>query len=721
MFNTPLCHLQESTVSEKLLERLAQAKCEGILLELHLDADDPRRSTTIQKWCQKLNLQYWLMPVIEAPASPHAAWMLEISEGAPVPSQRPKVLNALEVNSADYLFAQLQKHLGAAPAGIFLPSFFAASHEPFPWTPHFEKYFSEQYGYQFHEKWHSLTSTTGPDDARVRQHYWETVNAQITKFLGRCKELCHERNCTFRHNLMEPELAAMPLPPQVLWRRRAAHSLEIISFKDWPALLSNTFDRYMNGALHLAVGLPADFALEPAKRYFQISKNARKLFTEGENAARVGMLFPLHSARTHYHPDTHRYPRWVGEDLGRMHDYLNTMHYEYRLVEEEDLQNPPCELLIIPSTTAIATESWNAIEAWIDRGGKVACAGLLPRWSERGRDAELEERISRATKQTLEDVYEGYLAWERGTALPPHIGYPIFGEAHSGGRLCSYTPRLNHDAEDARLRLSQILRESLQSDFSSQNTDVIYHHQKLEATERFFLMNNSDETQELISRWIPAQDTAPGKISQYDLAEDTMSPCPVWAPFPQSEGGGVNLTLPFAPWELRIFEINFEEQQQHLWRANFEVEQITQNHIRGYALQNIQPFCVMEENGKTIQWTAPKVLLPTPLWIDEDAFEQDRYTLSGELFVPADWAGHRVMLELRPERAAVELYVNTQNCGILLMSPFLFNITAAIHYGGLNLFQLHLWQNEEISLGPARLVAWPKVEIPLTEISLVRR
>lgn len=703
------------------MERLVEAGCEGILLELHLNTDDSRHSITIQKRCQKLNLQCWLMPVVGAPSSLHQAWMLEIGNGAPVPASRSGFLNALEESSADYLFAQLQKYLHGAPDGIFLPSFFAPSHEPFPWTPHFEKYFLEQHGYLFQEKRHSLTSTTGPDDARVRQHYWETVNAQIAKFLERCNELCHKEKCFFRHNFMEPELAAMPLPFQVTKRRRATHSVEIIPFNDWPALLANTFDCYMNDVLHLAVGLPIDFAIEPAKQYFQITKNARKLFADGKSAARVGMLFPLRSARTHYHPDTHRYPRWVGEDFGKMHDYLNTMHYEYRLVEEGELQNPPCELLIIPSTTALATESWSAIESWINRGGKVACTGLLPRWSERGRDAELEERVSRATKQTLQDVYDGYLAWERGTALPPHIGYPIFGEAHSGGRLCSYTPRLNHDAEDARLRLSQILRESLQSDFSSQNAAIIYHHQKSETTERFFLMNNSDQVQEVISRWIPAQDAAPGKIFQYDLDDNTMPPCAVWAPFPASQGGGVNLTLPFAPWQLRVFEIKFDEQQKHLWRANFEVEQITSDCIKGYASQSVHPFCVTEEDGKTIKWTAPRVFLPPPLWIDADVFEQDKNTFSGQLFVPADWDGYRVMLELRAGQAAAGLHVNAQNCGILIMSPFLFNISAAIHYGGLNLFQLHLWQNGEISLGPARLVAWPNVEIPLAEISLVRR
>jgi hypothetical protein len=476
--------------------------------------------------------------------------------------------------------------------------------------------------------------------------------------------------------------------------------------------------------------LPEDFDEEPARQYFQLTKNAANALQKGENFVQVGLLFPLRSARTHYHPDSHRYPRWVGEDFSRMIHYLDTMHYDYRLVEENELQNPPCELLIIPSITAIATESWEAIEAWIKRGGKVACAGLLPRWSERGRDGELEERISRATKQTLQDVYDGYLAWEQGTALPPHIGYPIFGEDISGGRLCSYTPRLNHDAEDARLRLSQIFRESLQSDFSSQNTDVIYRHFQDDKTERFAISNNSDQTQQLICRCIAARPETPRKISQFNFGRAGSpsqprgafptrglgeSALPVWSIFPEIEGGGVSLSMTLAPHELRIYEMDFSEEQWHLWRANFEVEEIDQNAIHGYATENIRPFCVQEKDGKNIQWIAPKVLLPAPIWLDENDWQQNESTFSGDFFVPAEWKTHRVMLETRPENAAIKLTVNNQNHEIIIAPPFLFDISDAIVFGALNHFELQIWKSKDVVSAPARLVAWQQILLPIDQ------
>jgi len=505
------------------------------------------------------------------------------------------------------------------------------------------------------------------------------------------------------------------LPKDVIYRRRAGHSIEIILFENWPKLLKSTFDCFLNNALQVAISLPENFDEEPAKRYFQLAKHTRDTLNQGENAARIGLLFPLRSARTHYHPDSHRYPRWVGEDFARMIHYLNTMHYDYRLVEENELQNPPCELLIIPSITAIATESWSDIEAWIKRGGKVACAGLLPRWSERGRDAELEDRISRATKQILQDVYDGYLAWEQGTALPPHIGYPIFGEDISGGRLCSYTPRLNHEAEDARLRLSQIFRESLQSDFSSQNADIIYRHFRDKKTERFAIYNNSGQTQQFICRCIAARAETVCKISQRNFQSAQNKPVPVWSTFPEIEGGGVSLSMTLAPHELRLYEMDFSEEQRHLSRANFEVEEMAENVIRGYATENLRPFCVQEKEGKNIQWTAPKVLLPAPIWLDENDWRQEESTFSGDFFVPAEWNAHRVMLETRPENAAIKLRMNNQDCGIIIAPLFLFDINAAIVFGAINHFELQIWKSEDAISAPARLVAWEKIFLPIDQ------
>jgi|GEM_PF-6125812 len=706
----PLCHLRAAPHREPFLERLARAGCRGVLVEVQLACDNAADVRAIQRHCDQLDLAFWLMPVMAA-SSKMQAWMLDINKSPPRPLPREGVFNILQENAADGLFDQLQRYYESPPAGVFVATPFAPAHEPFPWTADFEKYFYKQHGYHFQEKWHCLTATIGADDAMVRQHYWETINARVQVFLARCDERAQQAKSTFRHNVMEPELAAFSLPDTLLQRRRAAHSVEIIPFEDWPQLLNATFACRINDARHLAVELPEDFEEEPARRYFTIAHHVAELPENSENAAQVGMLFPLRSARTHYHPDSHRYPRWVGEDMQRVQDYLDTMHYDYRLVEETELQNPPCELLVIPSATALAAESWEHIEAWIGRGGKVACAGLLPRWSERGRDAELEDRVSRATKQTVQDIYDGYLAWERGTAMPPHIGYPIFSEDISGGRLCSYTPRLNHDAEDARLRMSQIWRESLHSDFSSQNPHVLYRHFTAPEAEHFYLYNNSDQPQELKARWIPARPDAVRQINTIDLNDGAVSPCLVWEAFPALEGGGISLPLSLAARELRAYELRFEAETPHLERANFVVEAIEGESIRGYARENILPFCVMEQSGKSMRWTAPKVLLPAPQFIDEDEWQEDKSTFTAEIFVPAEWENHRVILEMRPARTAVQVHCNGQKCGLQLAPPFLFDLSAAVRLDEMNQVNVQLWQNGADEPGPARLVAWPEIDI----------
>ncbi len=708
-----LCHIHNLQTSESFLERLARAGCDGVLLELHTDTADPRQCNRIQDLCDKLNLQFWLMPIIDNPPAKFSGWILDINNGVPQPAQHKSTFDVLNINSAAFLFEQIKRYITHSPDGIFLHSPFADSGQPFPWTPDFEKYFSDQHGYRFREKWHSLTSTTGADDAKVRQDYWETVNGQLQQFLRQCSVLSNDLKSTFRHNIQEPELAVLALPQEAIWRRRASHSIEIIYFQNWPQLLESTFNCFINNALDVAVSLPEDFEEEPAKQYFKLTTNTAAVLRKGKKAAQVGLLFPQRSARTHYHPDSHRYPRWVGEDFSRMMQYLNGMHYDFRIVEESDLKDPPCELLVIPSITAIATESWAAIEAWIKRGGKVACTGLLPHWSEHGRDGELEDRISRATKQTLQDVYDGYLAWEQGMALPSHIGYPIFGEDISGGRLCSYTPRLNHDAEDARLRLSQIFRESLQSDFSSQNADIIYRHFQDNETERFVISNNSEQTQQFICRCIATRPQTPRKVSQWNFQSGKHTPVPVWSIFPEIEGGGISLSMTLAPHELRIYELDFNEDQWHLWRANFTVEEISNGTIYGYAQENLRPFCVQEDNGINLQWTAPKVLLPAPVWLDQDEWQQHESTFTGNFFIPKDWNMHRVMIEMRPENAAVQVIVNSKDCGLIIAPPFLFDISDMIIRGQTNHLEMRLWQSETINPPPARLVAWPRIELPV--------
>ncbi len=162
-------------------------------------------------------------------------------------------------------------------------------------------------------------------------------------------------------------------------------------------------------------------------------------------------------------------------------------------------------MIVLPSVTALSWAAWRKLEEFAEAGGKVVCLGLLPRWSERGRDEEFESHVGRTTRLTVADAYEAYNLSERagtaaqsarraaelaafaaagldgddiaGGALPPiteFVGYPIAREYRSGGRWSCYQPRLNRDAADARLRASQILRESLPPDLETQAPHILH-------------------------------------------------------------------------------------------------------------------------------------------------------------------------------------------------------------------------------------------------------
>src|SRR5690606_23195496 len=159
--------------------------------------DNAADGCEIQRHCERLHLAFWLMPVMME-FSTTSAMMLDVSSSPPRPLPRQESCDVLQENSADILSDQLQRYYELPPAGIFFPTPFAAKREPFAWTADFEKYFSAQHGYQFREKWHCLTATVGADDAMVRQHYWETINARLQAFVARCAFHAKAVKSTFR-------------------------------------------------------------------------------------------------------------------------------------------------------------------------------------------------------------------------------------------------------------------------------------------------------------------------------------------------------------------------------------------------------------------------------------------------------------------------------------------------------------------------------------------
>jgi hypothetical protein len=209
------------------------------------------------------------------------------------------------------------------------------------------------------------------------------------------------------------------------------------------------------------------------------------VLAQGRNGARIGLLWPVRSAWAHYNPSGHRFVRWVEEDLQATAQILDDLHFDFVLLPEDDLcaasieaesqtstrllcgkTKLPFEMIVLSSVTTLSRAAWDKLQDFIESGGKVAFFGLLPRWSERGRDTEFEERIGQATRLFAGDLYDAYAAREDDkrtvvSSADEYTTYPIAREYHSGGRLCCYQPRLEADTDSARLYVRRILSESL--------------------------------------------------------------------------------------------------------------------------------------------------------------------------------------------------------------------------------------------------------------------
>ena len=217
--------------------------------------------------------------------------------------------------------------------------------------------------------------------------------------------------------------------------------------------------------------------------------------SRGRSGARVALLWPSRSSWAHHHPRGHRFARWVEEDLYATALMLDDLHFEFLFATEELLlegaiedadgggqgvwkcgaARHPFEMIVLPSVTCLNRKLWTKLEAFVESGGQVVCLGLLPRYSERGRDEEFELAISRATMLTVSDLYEGYAAFEdsggQSTAL---AGYPITRDSAGGGRLSCYQPRLNDSVRDALLRVRKMLKENMAPEFETQAPDILY-------------------------------------------------------------------------------------------------------------------------------------------------------------------------------------------------------------------------------------------------------
>ena len=225
------------------------------------------------------------------------------------------------------------------------------------------------------------------------------------------------------------------------------------------------------------------------------------LLSHGQSGARVALLWPIRSAQAHHHPRGHRFTRWVEEDLNATALMLDDLHFEWLFAGEEDIvagniekgallcgaNRQSFELIVLPSVTALARETWAKLETFVEQGGKVVCLGLLPRYSQSGRDQTFEEEISRSTMVTVDELYGAYARLEDSGDSASAASFAMTRDHESGGRFSSYQPRLNPDVRDALLRVRQLLKESVTPEFETQTGDILYARRILREGEKLGL------------------------------------------------------------------------------------------------------------------------------------------------------------------------------------------------------------------------------------------
>jgi hypothetical protein len=363
---------------------------------------------------------------------------------------------------------------------------------------------------------------------------------------------------------------------------------------------------------------------------------------QGRNGARIGLLWSVRSAWAHYNPNGHRFVRWVEEDLQDTAQLLDELHFDFVLLPEDDLcaasieaesqtstrllcgkAQLPLEMIVLSSVTTLSRAAWDKLQEFIESGGKVAFFGLLPRWSERGRDTEFEEKIGQATRLSAGDLYDAYAAREDNkrtvvNSADEYTTYPIAREYHSGGRLCCYQPRLEADTDSARLYVRRILSESLVPEFETQAPDVLYTRRLYEDGELYFVWNKAAIAQRINLRLRPVHDGVPHLL---DAWTGTNTPVAEWTRFTVEEGGGLSLTLAFAPQEAHLVLVEYRSsstQTPRIERTNMAVETFEDTIARGYMTENGTPaIAARDQTGKLSWHYGDELHVPPPLLLDD--------------------------------------------------------------------------------------------------------
>jgi hypothetical protein len=535
-----------------------------------------------------------------------------------------------------------------------------------PWSPHLGKEFATQHGYDLMARLPSLIAATGDDAVMVRQHFWETIAAQLERhWWTPVRAWCENHNlqlALWPHLANESFNSAVRAYGDLSTALRGGHSL-FIAAQDSTLVgrLAASIASLENQAPPLAIWLQSAAEVAPQERTGvqqrlwqqgigsalsapdeplqpyaaliesineEIAQRATWL-AQTRPAGRVGVLLAMRSAWAHYHPKGHRFTRWVWEDYLTVTQMLDELHFDFFVLPENDFLSAPIhagqllcgraqlcvDVLIVPGATTLPTAAWRKIEAFVADGGKVVCLGLLPRWSEIGRDEELENHISQTTLLTVADLYSQNQPnlWSTEESS---TGFPITRQNERGGRLACYQPSSNPDRDDALLRVRQMLKDSLPAGLETQAKNLIFSRREEERSTLFYLANRG--VAQLAHVRLRAAREAAFELFEID-AQGSAHPRPVWMEFSADEGGGISLEVPLGAGQCRFLQARYcDKTPVHLEKTTFTVEAFDGNVVTGFSTSGGTPRAIINHGDKLHSFAGESVVVPTPILLDDE-------------------------------------------------------------------------------------------------------
>ncbi|HEY0075500.1 MAG TPA: hypothetical protein VGB77_15490, partial [Abditibacteriaceae bacterium] len=546
-----------------------------------------------------------------------------------------------------------------------------AAPDKLPWSPQLPAVFLAQHGYELLPRLAALIAPWGEDAVMVRQHFWQTVSALLQQnwwqpLRGWCEENHLQLALWARLDGDESFNQMVGAYGDFAPALQAAHRL-FVTAGDTPFLtrLAGSVAALENQVPPLALwleneapqeripllhqlwqhGIGGQIAQpsEPFQPFAPVLKSwneqlARvgKWLNESRPAGRVGLLLSSRSIQAHYHPKGHRFTRWVWEDYLSATSLLDELHFDFLLLGEDEVTGGilqdgqllcgrakiPVDVLVLPGATTISWELWRRLKQFVESGGKVICLGLLPRWSEKGRDEELEQAVSQTIMLTVADLYDQkpFDLWGEEESS---LGFPITRQNERSGRWACYQPALNPDRDDALLRVRQMLKDSLPAPLEIQLPHVRFARRETAKGNLFFLANTGPAQEWHLRLRATGEAEQENSIVLQRLAtQDEAQALLVWTQFSPDEGGGVALDLTLGPGEARWIEWRFlkepEEVPAHLERASFYVERYDGQTAHGYALHPGEPRLLVQVKGRFQSQRGQAIVLPPPLLLPDE-------------------------------------------------------------------------------------------------------